>query len=92
MSGTPDPEDRTYLGQLVSRSTGLSQDQALARVDQSVAAARDAADKARKTGILYAFLTAASLLVGAIAAWWAAVRGGTHRDEGTDFSHLTRWS
>ena len=92
MTGKPDPEDRAYLGRMVSRATGLSEDQALARFDQSVAAARDAADKARKTGILYAFLTAASLLVGALAAWWAAIRGGVHRDEGTDFSRLTRWS
>lgn len=42
----------------------------------------DAAEKARTTGILTAFLLAASALVAAVAAYIGAVHGGRHRDEG----------
>jgi hypothetical protein len=34
-------------------------------------------------GVLAAFVTAASLLVGAVAAFYAAGQGGNHRDRGT---------
>jgi hypothetical protein len=53
--------------------------------------AKQAAETARKIGVLVAFLSAASLAVGAAAAWWAATMGGKHRDEGVDLSHLTTW-
>ena len=46
------------------------------------AKAADAAEKARITGILTAFLLAASALVAAVAAYIGAVHGGRHRDEG----------
>ena len=49
------------------------------------------ADKVRRATVLVAFVTAASLVVSAAAAWWAAGMGGRHRDEGTDFSHLVSW-
>ncbi len=45
-------------------------------------AAADAAEKARITGILTAFLLAASSLVAAVAAYIGGVHGGRHRDEG----------
>jgi hypothetical protein len=45
-----------------------------------------AAERARRTAILIAFLTAASLSVAAAAAWWAAALGGKHRDENTVIS------
>lgn len=45
-------------------------------------AAADTAEKARVTGILTAFLLAASSLVAAAAAYIGAVHGGRHRDEG----------
>jgi hypothetical protein len=92
-------EDQAYLAQLVSRETGLSETDAKARVDKVVAdfhsavqAARDAAEKARKFSILLTFLTAATLAVSAAAAWWAATRGGMHRDENRDFSAMIRWA
>ncbi|MFD2650630.1 hypothetical protein [Brucella rhizosphaerae] len=44
--------------------------------------AADAAEKARITGILTAFLLAASALVAAVAAYIGAVHGGRHREEG----------
>lgn len=96
LTDLPD-SDRAYLVQLVSRQTGMSEEQANARVDDvltSVEAAQqqaaDAADEARKMGILGAFLVAASFLVSAVGAYWAAQVGGRHRDEGTSFRGVFR--
>ena len=36
--------------------------------------------------IVYAFVTGATSLVSAVAAWWAATMAGDHRLKGTDFS------
>lgn len=38
------------------------------------------------TAIIFAFVAGATSLVSIVAAWWAAVTGGDHRDKGTDFS------
>lgn len=98
-TGEPDPMDRQYLIQAISTRTGLTLEEATSRVDAAYAEARRladearaAADKARKIGILIAFLTAASLLAGAVGAWWAATRGGRHRDRHTDFSRWVRFT
>ena len=87
--------DKAYLGQLVAQQTGLPPDQAKARVDETLKAidaakakAADAAEQARKTTVLGAFLTAASLLISAVGAYWAAMKGGRHRDEGTVFADM----
>jgi hypothetical protein len=91
-NGQLSPEDRSYLTRIVRDTTGLNETDAAARVDatltgltQARAKAQEMAEKARKFGILVAFLTAASLAVGAAAAWWAAIIGGRHRDQATDF-------
>lgn len=95
VSGTVSDADKEYLGQLVAQNTGLPADQAKARVDQVIAAVNDAkakaadvAETARKMTVLAAFLTAASLLVSAVGAYWAAMKGGRHRDEGTVFADV----
>jgi len=95
VSGSVSDPDKTYLAQLVSQSTGLPADQAKARVDDTLKAvddakakAAEAAETARKTAVLAAFLTAASLLVSAVGAYWAAMKGGRHRDEGTVFADV----
>lgn len=97
VSGELSADDRTYLVQVVADNTGLTDEEAQARVDQVVTAidnvkaqAADAAEAARKTGVLAAFLTAASLLVSAVGAFWAAQKGGQHRDEGTVFANVFR--
>lgn len=97
IAGEIPADDRTYLAQLVAANTGLSAEDAQARVDQVMAAiddakakAADTAEAARKTTVLAAFLTAASFLVSAAAAWWAASKGGRHRDEGTVFADVFR--
>lgn len=90
-------DDRAYLAQLVAANTGLTQDEAGTRVDQVMTAmdtakaeAAEAAESARKVAILAAFLTAASFLVSAAGAYWAASMGGRHRDEGTVFAEIFR--
>jgi hypothetical protein len=96
VSGTAvSADDKAYLAQLVSQDTGLPADQANARVDQVLKAiddarakAADAAETARKTTVLAAFLTAASLLVSAVGAYWAAMKGGNHRDDSTVFAEM----
>lgn len=95
--GTVAEEDRTYLASVVAANTGLSPEEAQARVDQTIAnveAARqeaiEAARIARNTAIIGAFLLAASLLVSAIGAFWAAQKGGDHRDKNTAFAGAFR--
>ena len=87
--------DKAYLGQLVAQQTGLPADQATARVDDTLKAvdaakakAAEAAETARKTAVLAAFLTAASLLISALGAYWAAMKGDNHRDQGVVFADV----
>jgi hypothetical protein len=72
--------DRTYLAQLVAQRAGIPQAEAEKRVDDALNAARAAADKARRAAVLTGFVTAASLILSLGAAWWAACKGGQHRD------------
>jgi hypothetical protein len=95
--GTLAEDDRTYLANVVAANTGLTPEEASARVDQvaaNVEAARqdaiEAARIARNTTIIGAFLLAASLLVSAIGAFWAAQKGGDHRDRNTAFAGAFR--
>jgi hypothetical protein len=89
------PEDRARIARLVSERTGMSQADAQQRVDSTLAdakaKAKAAADKARKAGIISAFITITALLIGAVAAWWAASMGGRDRDAGTAFTLFGRW-
>ena len=75
--------DRTYVAQLVATRTGISQADAEKRVTQSLDELKAAADRARKIGVVLAFLTASILLIGGATAWWAAAVGGSHRESGT---------
>lgn len=75
--------DKTYLSKLVAARTGIPEAEAQARVDQTINDARAAADKARKTGVIAAFLAAATLMIAAAVAWTSAVVGGQHRQTGT---------
>jgi len=91
-------EDRDYLTRQISAREGVPAEEAGKRIDDAVAVvrtaaqkARDATKSARRAGVILAFLTGASMLVGAAAAWWAASMGGKHRDQEEDFSHLTNW-
>jgi hypothetical protein len=72
--------DQTYLAGLVARSTGLAEADAAKRVNDVLAQSRSMAEAARKAGIVAAFFTAATLLMGLAVAWFAARKGGEHRD------------
>jgi hypothetical protein len=72
--------DRAYLSQRISQLTGLSQQEADSRINTAITEARRAADTARRAAVLTGLVTAVSLLVSLAAAWWAAVKGGQHRD------------
>jgi hypothetical protein len=74
------PDDRTYVARLVAARTGLSQADAEKRVDQVVAEAKEAADKARRATAQLSLWLTASMLLGAFAASLAAVEGGQLRD------------
>lgn len=95
--GTVADADRTYLANVVAANTGLTPEKAQARVDQTIASiqtareeAAEAARIARNTAIIGAFLIAASLLVSAIGAFWAAQKGGNHRDSNTVLTGVFR--
>jgi hypothetical protein len=75
------PADRTYLAQLISQRTGLSQADAEKRVDDTIAAAKQGADAARKAATAISFAMALSLLIGAFVASVGGAIGGRHRDE-----------
>lgn len=98
VNGGVSDADRTYLAQIVAANTGLSTDEASARVDEVITAmdeakakAAAAAEEARKWTVLGAFLTAASLLVSGVGAYWAAMKGGNHRDKQTVFAGFGRF-
>ena len=86
-------DDRDYLAQVVTERTGLSQQDAVARVNdvqgKAIDDAKQIADKAAKAGAYLSFWTFMSLLVGAVAALLGGILGGELRDEEyTDTSAL----
>jgi len=79
--------DRQYLVALAAERAGISPEEAERRIDEVTAQAaqleqqaREAADRARRTAMIAAFLAAVSLLVSAAAAYFAGTLGGNHRD------------
>jgi hypothetical protein len=86
--GTLEDADRQYLVETVAARAGIPPEEAEQRVEQvwaqaqqAEATAREAADDARRIGVIAAFITAASLLIGAVGAYFGAVMGGNHRDK-----------
>lgn len=80
-SGQLTPAQKRALAQIVSERSGISQAEAEKRVDQAHKDAVSALDTARKAAVLTGLVTATALLVGLLAAWFAAQSGGRHRDE-----------
>ena len=85
-----DARDRTTLVQMVMQQTGMPQADAEKRVDDAFTElkaaeqkARDAAEHARKAGLIAAFVAAATLAIALAAACAAASLGARHRDEKT---------
>lgn len=88
LKGEAFPEaDKQYLAQMVAARTGLSQEEATARVNEVVAEltakkmeAMDITEKTRKATATFAIFTALSMLIGAFIAAVAAAIGGGHRE------------
>jgi hypothetical protein len=72
--------DRTYLAQVVAQRAGVAPAEAEKRVDAAFAEANRAVDQARRTVVLVGLVTTTALLFGLTATWYAAQRGGHHRD------------
>lgn len=82
------PDDRAYVSRLVAQRTGVSPEEADARVDtlfqqaqEAEKKAREAADEARKAAMTFSLLTALSFLIGAFISSVAAAVAGRHRDD-----------
>ena len=72
--------DRTYVAQMVSAQTGMSQADAEKRVAEVTNQAKEVADQARKAAAKLSMWLTASLLIGAFSASLAAIEGGQLRD------------
>jgi hypothetical protein len=90
-AGAIPSEDARYVGQLISQHTGMTQQEAEKRVEETYgraqtklkeieSASKDAADKARKASAYSALWFFISLLIGAFVASLTATWGGRHRD------------
>jgi hypothetical protein len=78
--GNLSPTTRAFLARATAARTGLTQADAEQRVDQALAQAKDATDKARKAAAHFAMWLAATMLAGAVFAMLGAVEGGVLRD------------
>ncbi|MDZ4738092.1 MAG: hypothetical protein SGJ07_17250 [Rhodospirillaceae bacterium] len=94
--GEASAADRAYLARILVAETGATLPVADAQVDgvlTEVEVARqqaiEAADQARIVGLIAAFILAATMLVSAAAAYFAAIRGGQHRDDNVPFGSFT---
>jgi len=85
------PDDRTYLAQLVASTTGAAPADAQRRVDDVITRANENISRARRSAVVFAFMAAAAALLGALAAWFAAVEGGRHRDSRADVPIWLDW-
>jgi hypothetical protein len=83
-------DERAYLTRLVAARTGLEAQEANRRAEEVLNETRQAARRARATSVIIGFMTAASLALGAAAAWFAAGVGGRHRDQA--ISPPLRWT
>lgn len=90
-TGALPPDDAKYVGQVVAQRTGLSQQDAEKRVNDTYAKAQaalkdaqakaqQAADTARKASAYASLWLVVSMLIGAFVASFAATYGGRRRD------------
>ncbi len=86
-----DPADRTYLARLVATDTGTPAPDAERRVDEVAALVKQDISRARSSAVILAFMAGAAALLGAIAAWAAAVTAGRYRDGREPIPYLFDW-
>lgn len=93
-TGEISDEDRAYLNNLMSAQGGDARgrtDALIQQIRDDHARAKEAADKARKAGIVASFIAAAAMLLAAASALGGATLGGRHRDENVGLAALSRW-
>jgi len=78
--GDVSAEDRTYAARVIAARTGIPQSDAEQRANQTIAQAKEAADKARRAATRFSIWIAISLLAGAFSASLAAAEGGNLRN------------
>jgi hypothetical protein len=90
-------DDKAYMAGIVAARTGLSPEDARARVDgvlkrinDAKVAAQQAADETRKTAATTALVGSLALLVGAFISCAAAALGGRQRDDEEDLVVTSR--
>lgn len=49
-------------------------------------------NKEHNAAVISAFITSSTCLVSAVASWWAATKGGEHRDRNVDHSHYVSFN
>lgn len=79
-NGSISDNDRAFLNSTVAQATGIPPAEAEKRVNDAYNATLQAVETARKVTVAAGLITATGLLIGLVAAWYAAQRGGNHRD------------
>ena len=87
-----DPADRAYLAKLIASDTGTPTPDAERRVDEVAARVKQDISRARSSAVILAFMAGAAALLGAIAAWAAAITAGRYRDGREPIPYLFDWS
>jgi hypothetical protein len=85
-------DDRAELVRLVSSTTGLAAADAERRVTEVSAQAKVNIDRARRSGVILAFMAGAATLLGAVIAWFASIAGGAHRDNRSPVPSYLDWA
>ena len=80
-NGSLSEGDKNYLYQTVAQVTGVPPEEAQKRVNDAYNATVTAVEETRRATSAGGLITATAFLVGLAAAWYAAQRGGNHRDE-----------
>lgn len=79
-TGSVAEPDKAYLNQTVAQVAGIPPEEADKRVTDAYNATVKAVEDTRKATSAAGLITATALLFGLLAAWYAAQRGGAHRD------------
>jgi hypothetical protein len=87
-----DPTDRGYLVKLIATDAGIPAPDAERRVDEAASHVKQAVNRARSSTVILAFMVGAATLLGAVAAWAAAVTAGRYRDGREPVPSFFNWS
>ncbi|RYF49184.1 MAG: hypothetical protein EOO38_08455 [Cytophagaceae bacterium] len=81
-------EDKQYLVRLVNAQINLAPADADRRVETAIVRANESISRARRSGVILGFMVSAGILLGLVAAWFAAPAGAKH---GLDQSLVPIW-